>query len=127
MKILLFGKQGQIGWELQRSLAPLGNVIALDRDSQEHCGDLTRPEDIRSTVQTTMPSVIVNAAAYTAVDTAETEPDAARLINARAPGVLAEEARRIGALLVHYSTDYVFDGTGVAPRRENDTPVPQNI
>lgn len=127
MKILLFGKQGQIGWELQRSLAPLGSVIALNRDSQGHCGDLTRPEDIRSTVQTVKPSVIVNAAAYTAVDNAEAEPGAARLINAYAPAVLAEEASRIGALLVHYSTDYVFNGEGDTPWRENDAPAPLNL
>lgn len=117
MKILLFGKNGQVGWELQRSLAPLGEVVALDFDAPLHA-DFTRPEGLRDTVRQVAPDVIVNAAAHTAVDKAEAEPDLAHTINATAPGVLAEEAARRGAWLVHYSTDYVFDGSGSAPRAE---------
>jgi dTDP-4-dehydrorhamnose reductase len=127
MKILLFGKNGQVGWELQRSLAPMGEVIALDRHSQEMCGDLRDLPGLAQTVQTVRPDVIVNAAAYTAVDKAETEADLARTVNALAPGVLAEEAARLGALLVHYSTDYVFDGSGGRPWLETDAPRPLNV
>jgi dTDP-4-dehydrorhamnose reductase len=121
MKILLLGKNGQVGWELQRSLAPLGELVALDRHSTEMeggCGDLTQPEALRQTVLALRPDVIVNAAAHTAVDKAESEPELARTLNALAPGVLAEAAHSVGALLVHYSTDYVFDGTGTAPWTE---------
>lgn len=118
MKILLLGSQGQVGWELQRSLATLGEVIALHRGSTPLCGDLTRLQDLAATVRAVRPDVIVNAAAHTAVDKAESEPDLARLLNATAPGVLAEEAKALGALLVHYSTDYVFDGSGDTPRAE---------
>lgn len=118
MKILLFGKNGQVGWELQRSLAPLGEVVALDFDAPLHA-DFTRPEGLRDTVRQIAPDVIVNAAAHTAVDKAEAEPELAHTINATAPGVLAEEAARSGAWLVHYSTDYVFDGSGSAPRSED--------
>ncbi|WP_431099876.1 dTDP-4-dehydrorhamnose reductase [Roseateles noduli] len=109
MKVLLLGKNGQLGWELQRALAPLGELIALDRSEG---GDLGDSDTLRATVRRVAPDVIVNAAAYTAVDKAESEPDAARQINALATGVLAEEAKALGALLVHYSTDYVFDGVG---------------
>jgi len=107
MKILLTGKNGQVGWELNRSLLPLGEVIALDRTQ----ADLSRPESLRSLVQEIKPDIIVNAAAYTAVDKAESEEELVTVINGVAVGVLADEAKKIGALLVHYSTDYVFDGT----------------
>ena len=124
MNILLLGKGGQVGWELQRSLAVLGDVTALDFDSQEHCGDLSNPAGVADTVRDLRPDIIVNAAAHTAVDKAESEPDLARLLNATTPGVLAEEAARLGAWLVHYSTDYVFDGSGTRPWVETDTPAP---
>ena len=127
MNILLFGKGGQVGWELQRSLAVLGDVTALDFDSTEHCGDFTKPESVADTVRGLRPDVIVNAAAHTAVDKAESEPDLARLLNATTPGVLAHEAARLGALLVHYSTDYVFDGSGTRPWGETDTPAPLSV
>ena len=127
LKILLFGKNGQVGWELQRSLAPLGEVIALDRNSTSLCGDLTNLSGLRATAQAVRPDVIVNAAAYTAVDKAESEPELARTVNALAPGVLAHEAARIGALLVHYSTDYVFDGSGTRPWTEADAPAPLSV
>jgi dTDP-4-dehydrorhamnose reductase len=106
MNILLFGANGQVGWELQRSLAPLGEVIALERSQ----ANLAEPETLRTIIRKIRPRVIVNAAAYTAVDKAESEPELARCINVTAPAVLAEEAAGIGAWLVHYSTDYVFDG-----------------
>ncbi len=118
---------GQIGWELQRSLSPLGNMVALGRDSQEYCGDLANLHGIRETVRQVAPDIIVNAAAYTGVDRAESETDLARLVNATAPGVLAEEAQKLGAWLVHYSTDYVFDGSGNAPRLETDPTGPLNV
>ena len=121
MRILLFGKNGQVGWELQRSLAPLGEIVALDHDSAGGlCGDFTNLAGLAETIRRVAPEVIVNAAAYTAVDRAESEPELARTINARAPAVLAEEAARLGAWLVHYSTDYVFDGDGNQPRMESD-------
>jgi dTDP-4-dehydrorhamnose reductase len=126
-KILLLGKNGQVGWELQRSLAPLGQVTALDFDSTDHCGDFTQPTSIADTVRALRPDVIVNAAAHTAVDKAESEPDLARLLNATTPGVLATEAAKLGALLVHYSTDYVFDGSGNQPWLETDTPAPISV
>lgn len=118
MKILLLGKNGQVGWELQRSLAPLGEVIALGSDSVQWCGNFHDLAGIEATVRAIAPDVIVNAAAYTAVDKAETDVDACRTVNALAPGVLAAVAAETGALLVHYSTDYVFDGSGDAPRDE---------
>ena len=121
MNILLLGSTGQLGWELQRALVPLGNVTALDRAAGRPdglCGDLSQPEALAATVRTLRPDLIVNAAAHTAVDKAESEPELARAINAVAPGVLAREAASLGALLVHYSTDYVFDGSGVLPRDE---------
>ena len=127
MKILLFGKNGQVGWELQRALEPLGEVIAIDRRSAEYCGDLADLDGLRATVRAIKPDVIVNAAAYTAVDKAESEQGAAQLINADAVQVLAEEAAASGAWLVHYSTDYVFDGTGVAPWTESSQVSPVNV
>ena len=127
MNILLLGKGGQVGWELQRSLAVLGQVTALDFDSPEHCGDFSQPEGVRDTVRQLRPDVIVNAAAHTAVDKAESEPEFARLLNATTPGVLAEEAGRLGAWLVHYSTDYVFDGSGTRSWTEADTPAPLSV
>ena len=124
MKILLLGKNGQVGWELQRSLAPLGQVLALDRHSTDFCGDLSQPERLAQTVHDWRPDVIVNAAAHTAVDKAESEPDVARCLNATAPAALAQAAAAIGAWLVHYSTDYVFNGQGVQPWREGDATGP---
>lgn len=117
-KILLLGKSGQVGWELQRGLAPLGEVIALDRDSRPLGADFSRPDAITDLLALLQPDVIVNAAAHTAVDRAESEPELARLINATSVDRLARHAARTGAVLVHYSTDYVFDGSGDAPRDE---------
>ncbi len=119
MKILLFGKNGQVGWELQRSLSLLGEVVALDRSSKEYCGDLADLDGIAETVRRVRPGFIVNAAAYTAVDKAESDAEAAHLINAAAPGTLAEQAGVLNAWLVHYSTDYVFDGGGETARSED--------
>ncbi|MEQ6308705.1 dTDP-4-dehydrorhamnose reductase [Delftia acidovorans] len=131
MKLLLLGRNGQVGWELQRSLAPLGELIALDRQGdaggQGLCGDLSRLDELARTVRALRPDVIVNAAAHTAVDTAESEPDQARLLNALAPQVLAREAAQTGALLVHYSTDYVFDGSGSAARTETEATAPLSV
>jgi dTDP-4-dehydrorhamnose reductase len=127
MKILLFGKNGQVGWELQRALAPLGDLVALDSSSTTHSADFTEPESLRDTVRSVKPDVIVNAAAHTAVDKAESEPDLARLLNATAPGVLADEAARCGAWLLHYSTDYVFDGSGDQPRDEDAPTGPLSV
>ena len=127
MNILLFGKGGQVGWELQRSLSVLGQVTALDFDSTEHCGDFSNPAGLADTVRALRPDIIVNAAAHTAVDKAESEPDLARTLNATAPGVLAQEAARLGAWLVHYSTDYVFDGSGTRPWRETDNTAPLSV
>lgn len=126
MDILLFGKTGQVGWELQRSLAPLGNVIALDVHSKEYCGDFSNPEGIAETVRRIKPDVIVNAAAHTAVDKAESEPDFAQLLNATSVEAIAKEAALIGAWLVHYSTDYVFPGDGDKPWSEDDATGPLN-
>ena len=123
MRILLTGCAGQLGRELKRSLACLGEVIACDR--QEF--DLADPDALRNAVRDAAPTVIVNAAAHTAVDKAEAEPELAMAINAIAPGVLAEEAKRLGALLIHYSTDYVFDGTKPAPYTEDDSPAPLSV
>ena len=127
MKILLFGKSGQAGWDLPRSLAPLGELVALNTDSETLCGDFIHPEGIVQTVRDVAPDIIVNAAAYTAVDRAENEPDLAQIINALTPGVLAQEAKRTGAWLIHYSTDYVFDGAGHRPWRETDPAGPLNV
>jgi len=127
MKILLLGKNGQVGWELQRSLAPLGQLVALDHDSKDHCGDFTDLEGLAKTVRTIKPDVIVNAAAHTAVDKAESEPELVRTINALAAGVLAQEAERANAWMIHYSTDYVFDGSGEKPWVERDATAPLNV
>jgi dTDP-4-dehydrorhamnose reductase len=127
LKILLLGKNGQVGWELQRSLAPLGELIALDRHSSDLCGDLGDLAGLADTVRQVRPDVIVNAAAHTAVDKAESEPDLAQTLNALAPGVLARETAKLDALLVHFSTDYVFDGSGTRPWLEDDAPAPLNI
>jgi dTDP-4-dehydrorhamnose reductase len=128
MKILLFGKNGQVGWELQRSLAPLGELVALGSGEEGGlAGDFMQPDRLVDTVRAVRPDVIVNAAAYTAVDRAESEPEAARMVNATAPGVLAQAARACGALMVHYSTDYVFDGSGSDPWTETDTPAPLSV
>ena len=127
MRMLLFGQGGQVGWELQRSLAPLGELIALDFDSRQPCGDFTCLDDIAKTVRAIAPDVIVNAAAYTAVDKAESEPELVRTINALAPGILAREARKLGSWLIHYSTDYVFDGSGSKPWLETDTTGPLSV
>lgn len=128
MKILLLGKNGQVGWELQRALAPLGELVALDRQGDQGlCGDLADLDALAATVRSLAPQVIVNAAAYTAVDMAESEPESALRINGEAPGVLAREAERLGAWLVHYSTDYVFDGSGEQPWREDAPTGPLSI
>lgn len=127
LKILLFGRSGQVGWELQRSLSTLGELICLDKYSTPYCGDLSNLAELAKTVRNIKPHIIVNAAAYTAVDKAQSEPELAHTINALAPGVLAEEAQRLDAYLVHYSTDYVFDGGGQHRWKETDTPAPLNI
>jgi dTDP-4-dehydrorhamnose reductase len=127
MKILLLGKNGQVGWELQRSLAPLGQVLALDRHSTEFCGDLSQPERLAKTVRDWRPDVIVNAAAHTAVDKAESEPELVRCLNATAPAALAQAAADIGAWLVHYSTDYVFNGHGDQSWQESDATGPLSV
>ena len=127
MKILLLGKNGQVGWELQRSLAPLGELIALDADSKDPCGDLSDLDGLAKTIRSIVPDVIVNAAAHTAVDKAESEPQLVRTINALAPGVLAQEAKRANAWLIHYSTDYVFDGSGDKPWLETDATGPLSV
>ena len=124
MKLLLLGKNGQVGWELQRSLAPLGEVIVLDRQTG---GDISDLSALAQTIRSVRPDVIVNAAAHTAVDKAESEPDLALRLNAEAPEVMALEAKSLGALLVHYSTDYVFDGSGSAPRKEGDATGPLSV
>jgi dTDP-4-dehydrorhamnose reductase len=119
VKILLFGKNGQVGWELQRALAPLGEVVALDfAGASALPADFSDPESLAATVRAVSPQVIVNAAAHTAVDKAESEPGLARALNAESPAVLAREAAALGAWLVHYGTDYVFDGSGTAPWTE---------
>ena len=127
MKILLLGKNGQVGWELQRSLAPLGELISLDRHVVDGlCGDLSDLDALRSTIRQVKPDVIVNAAAYTAVDKAESETELADRVNGQASQVMAEEAKALGAWLIHYSTDYVFSGQGSAPWQEPDTVDPVN-
>ena len=131
MKILLFGRGGQVGWELQRSLSVLGEVVALDFDAAQNpqglCGSFSDLAGLAATVQAVKPDVIVNAAAHTAVDKAESEPEFARSLNALAPGVLAAEAQKIGAWLIHYSTDYVFNGSGSAPWKESDATGPLSV
>ena len=123
MKILLTGKNGQVGWELQRTLAPLGEVVAVDRQAL----DLANPDAIRALIREVKPALIVNPAAYTAVDKAESEPELAMAVNGIAPGIMAEEAKRLGAAMIHYSTDYVFDGTQTSPYTEKDRPNPGNV
>ncbi len=128
MVILLFGPNGQVGWELQRSLAPLGEIIALDRHGRErYSGDLADVQSVQAAIQGYSPDVIVNAAAYTNVDQAESEPEMARMINAQCLEIMTHEAGKIDALFVHYSTDYVFDGSGVRPWQEEDVPNPINV
>ena len=128
MKILLFGRNGQVGWELQRSLAPLGDVVALDREGEGGlCGDLTDSDGVARTIRAVRPQAIVNAAAYTAVDKAESEADRAAQVNAVTPGVMAQAAAETGAWLVHYSSDYVFDGSGERPWREDDPTGPLSV
>ena len=122
-KLLLIGGNGQVGRELQRSLAPLGEIVVVARASL----DLTDAATIRETIRNLRPDIVVNAAAYTAVDQAEQEPDLAMAVNGTAPGIMAEEAKKIGALLVHYSTDYVFDGTKDSPYLEDDEPNPLSV
>ncbi len=122
-RILLTGPNGQVGWELQRTLGSLGEVVALDSSGL----NLADPRQVRETVRGLAPRIIVNPAAYTAVDKAESEPELARAVNAVAPALLAEEAHRLDALLVHYSTDYVFNGSGSRPWREDDPCDPLNV
>ncbi len=131
MKILLFGRGGQVGWELQRSLSVLGEVVALDFDSAQNpqglCGSFSDLAGLAATVQAVKPDVIVNAAAHTAVDKAESEPEFARSLNALAPAVLAAEALKLNAWMIHYSTDYVFDGSGSTAWRESDATGPLSV
>ena len=127
MKILLLGCDGQVGWELQRSLQPLGEVLALDFQSRDYAADFSKPDALAATVRAVKPDLIVNAAAHTAVDKAESEPALAQAINADAPGVLARSAAACGAWLVHYSTDYVFDGSGDQPRDEDAPAGPLSV
>ena len=129
MKILLLGPDGQVGWELRRALAPLGALHCLRRASTDGslCGDLSQPEALARTVRTLQPDIVVNAAAYTAVDKAESEQALAYVINAESPGRLAEEMASLGGWLVHFSTDYVFDGSGDSPRDESADTAPLNV
>ncbi len=123
MRILLTGKSGQVGWELNRSLSKLGTVFAMGRDQM----DLSKPETLGSVIKNIHPDIIINAAAYTAVDKAESEPELAMTVNGIAPGVIAEEARKTGAGMIHYSTDYVFDGKATSPYVEEDPTCPLNV
>jgi dTDP-4-dehydrorhamnose reductase len=123
MKILLTGKNGQVGGELNRSLSKLGTIFALDRNDM----DLSKPETLGPVIQDIRPDIIINAAAYTAVDKAESEPELAMTVNGIAPGVIAKEAKKIGATLIHYSTDYIFDGKSKSPYKEEDTTCPLSI
>lgn len=127
MIILLFGKNGQVGWELQRSLAPLGKVIALDANSEGFCGDFSNSIGVAETIRRIKPDVIVNAAAYTAVDKAEFEPELAKIINATTVAAIATEAANLGAWFIHYSTDYVFPGNGEKAWEESDLTAPLNV
>jgi dTDP-4-dehydrorhamnose reductase len=120
MKILLTGKNGQVGWELNHSLSKLGSIFAMGRDQM----DFSKPETLSTVIQKIRPNIIINAAAYTAVDKAESEAELAMTINGVAPGVIAEEARKIGAGMIHYSTDYVFDGKATSPYKEEDSTYP---
>ena len=123
MKIVLIGKNGQLGWELQRALPALGEVVSLDRRDL----DLAAPDTIQETIRSLNPGLIINASAYTEVDLAETQVELAMQVNATAPGKLAEVARTIGAVFIHYSTDYVFDGKNTRPYTEDDSPNPINV
>jgi dTDP-4-dehydrorhamnose reductase len=123
MKILVTGKSGQVGYELMRSLQPLGEIIGIDQDQM----DLADLDQVRDVIRRLQPGLIVNPAAYTAVDKAESEPELAMRINGLAPAVMAEEAAKLGAAMVHYSTDYVFDGTKQEPYTEADLPCPLNV
>lgn len=127
MNILLFGKGGQVGWELQRALAPLGNLTALDYTSTTYCGDFLNPVGIAETIKQLKPDVIVNAAAYTAVDKAESESELAFILNVQSVETIAHEAKKLNAWVVHYSTDYVFSGDGDIPRKETDPTSPLNV
>lgn len=127
MKILLIGKNGQVGWELQRSLSTLGDVVAVDYFDEALCGDLTKPEGIAETIRSVKPDVVVNAAAHTAVDKAESERELSQLLNADSVAVIARETAQIGAMLVHYSTDYVFNGEGDHFRQEDEQTGPLNV
>ena len=122
MRILVPGRNGQVGWELQAALAPLGTVVPLDRAQM----DLADPDSIRRAIRDVQPAIIVNAAGYTHVDQAESEPALAMRVNGVAPGIMAEEAKRLGAVFLHYSTDYVFDGELRRPYVEDDEPRPVN-
>src|SRR5690606_10568214 len=122
-RLMVTGASGQVGWELMRSLAPLGDVIAVDRSRM----NLVEPDAIRSAIREIRPDVLINPAAWTAVDLAESEADAAAAVNSVAPGVMAEECRRLDAMFVHYSTDFVFDGNRPAPWSEDDPTVPLNV
>jgi dTDP-4-dehydrorhamnose reductase len=123
VKILLLGKNGQLGWELNRTLQPLGEVFAIDYPEV----DMADAKSVRGIVLQLKPDVIYNATAYTDVDKAESEPDLAEAVNGIGPGILAEEARKLNAVLIHYSTDYVFDGNKGSPYIETDTPNPLNV
>ncbi|PIB18034.1 dTDP-4-dehydrorhamnose reductase [Vibrio rotiferianus] len=127
MRILLLGKNGQVGWELQRSLSCLGVVTAVDFDSTEYCGDFTNPEGLEQTILAVKPDVIVNSAAYTAVDKAEDDQSVAYQVNAGSVEVIAKAAEKLGAWLIHYSTDYVFDGSGEQARKEEAPTAPLNV
>ena len=122
-KILLFGENGQVGWELRHSLAPLGHLVCVDYPQV----DFTKPDSIRHWISVTAPDIVINAAAYTAVDKAESEPGLAMKINGEAPGILAEETKKRHILLIHSYTDYVFDGNKTVPYGEEDVTNPQNV
>jgi len=123
MRILLIGKNGQVGWELNHLLPSIGTVFAMSKKQM----DLSKPETLSPVIQEIHPDIIINAAAYTAVDKAESEPELAMTINGIAPGVIAQEAKKIGAGMVHYSTDYVFDGKSTSPYKEKDLPCPLSV
>jgi dTDP-4-dehydrorhamnose reductase len=128
LNILLLGKNGQLGWELQRSLAPLGTVTALDRFGLDGlCGDISNMDGLRHSIDTVKPDILVNAAAYTAVDKAEDKSEQAMRLNTEAPAVMAKAMKALGGCLVHYSTDYVFDGSGTRPWKETDEVAPLNL
>lgn len=128
LNILLLGKNGQVGWELQRSLAPLGRIMALDRNGQgDLCGDISNMDALRHTIESVKPDILVNAAAFTGVDNAQSEPEMAARLNHEAPALMAELIKELGGCLVHYSTDYVFDGSGDQPWTETDPTGPLNV